>query len=571
MHLVLCLEEILLNIFGHCHDSSLVKLARTCRTFKEPALDVLWNALIDLTPLVRCLPKSLWVQSGDLYSFKRHLKEAEWHIILGYTRRVRGLHLIEGSPGLAWSCVKELSKPPPSTVIFPKLSNLQLLWHSLQKIAPFIQHLANSELKRLFLAQPRYLRDVVDAFGEGSPNVEGFWFLARTPHYAANTHTDTISKALCRWTKLTSVSCSAINLTVETLSHLSRRNLRYLAFCPDDAVNHMQSTPSGTPMLSFSPLSELSLSSQSLTSIGRFFDYVHFPGLEILCLALHSRPTMPAFESFFMALRGACGLDTLKTFTLEVVDSGDDEDEGEHEDWNEDEDDSEDEDEDYDESEDDEDNEEDQSSNASFVRDSTPFSITFQCISPLTAFENLRSVTFDTPSPVDLNEQQFLLLASSWPRLEKFSVGESCESSVITPGGFLQLLERCRLLRKLDIMFDTRGYEEILQGHPWRGLTMPEGASISLLHSSIEEESVEALGIFFHVAPFPNFRLETHWNDYSSCSDAPREIYDLMGYTYPIDSPGSSVYSKRWEKVFSLAQNMWEERRKLRHSLETQI
>lgn len=71
MHHALRLEEILLNIFCQCGSPSppnkqrasratadLVVLARTCRTFKEPALDVLWTELVNLSPLARCLPEA---------------------------------------------------------------------------------------------------------------------------------------------------------------------------------------------------------------------------------------------------------------------------------------------------------------------------------------------------------------------------------------------------------------------------------------------------------------------------------------------------------------------------------
>lgn len=58
-------QEILLNIFGHCRlptwqASDLLALAITYRTFKEPALDVLWEELYDSSPfqLVRCLPEA---------------------------------------------------------------------------------------------------------------------------------------------------------------------------------------------------------------------------------------------------------------------------------------------------------------------------------------------------------------------------------------------------------------------------------------------------------------------------------------------------------------------------------
>ena len=65
MHRVLRIQEILLNIFGYCPrptpqspTSDLPALARTCRTFKEPALDVLWEELVEPSPLAQCLPEA---------------------------------------------------------------------------------------------------------------------------------------------------------------------------------------------------------------------------------------------------------------------------------------------------------------------------------------------------------------------------------------------------------------------------------------------------------------------------------------------------------------------------------
>ena len=142
--------------------------------------------------------------------------------------------------------------------------------------------------------------------------------------------------------------------------------------------------------------------------------------------------------------------------------------------------------------------------------------ITFDRLWPLAAFVNIKSITLDIPCGADLNEDQFLRLASSWPHLESFEVGEHYNwtpSSALMPGGFLKLLERCRSLRVLFFMFDTCGYMEIPQGHPWRGLTMPKNMFLHLLNSPIEEASIEALGVCFHVAPYPDFNLTTHWNN----------------------------------------------------------
>ena len=64
-HQALQIQEIVLIIFDHIHppyeeghSSDLSALARTCRAFKEPALDVLLEELDDPTPLVRCLPRA---------------------------------------------------------------------------------------------------------------------------------------------------------------------------------------------------------------------------------------------------------------------------------------------------------------------------------------------------------------------------------------------------------------------------------------------------------------------------------------------------------------------------------
>ena len=41
---------------------SLASLARTCKTFLEPTLNVLWYTQTTLVPLVRTLPEDLWIE-----------------------------------------------------------------------------------------------------------------------------------------------------------------------------------------------------------------------------------------------------------------------------------------------------------------------------------------------------------------------------------------------------------------------------------------------------------------------------------------------------------------------------
>jgi len=76
MHVCLSIREILAMICnelapsddlnGEVHDlDALAMLARTSRTFSEPALDPLWNGLGSILPLLRCMPSDLWEEVID--------------------------------------------------------------------------------------------------------------------------------------------------------------------------------------------------------------------------------------------------------------------------------------------------------------------------------------------------------------------------------------------------------------------------------------------------------------------------------------------------------------------------
>lgn len=59
MHPVFLIDEILRRIFYFCSEydqHSLVCSARTCKAWKDPALDLVWNRLFSLSPLLLLLP-----------------------------------------------------------------------------------------------------------------------------------------------------------------------------------------------------------------------------------------------------------------------------------------------------------------------------------------------------------------------------------------------------------------------------------------------------------------------------------------------------------------------------------
>ncbi|KAG2043389.1 hypothetical protein BDR03DRAFT_1087599 [Suillus americanus] len=60
MHPALRILEVIDIISSHTEHGSLPALASTCRTFENPALNVLWRNLHSVGPLVKCLPSDLF-------------------------------------------------------------------------------------------------------------------------------------------------------------------------------------------------------------------------------------------------------------------------------------------------------------------------------------------------------------------------------------------------------------------------------------------------------------------------------------------------------------------------------
>lgn len=59
MHQALLIDEIVRDIFSICAEErhgSLCRLARCCKSWRDPALDNLWRRLACMTPLLRLLP-----------------------------------------------------------------------------------------------------------------------------------------------------------------------------------------------------------------------------------------------------------------------------------------------------------------------------------------------------------------------------------------------------------------------------------------------------------------------------------------------------------------------------------
>ncbi|EIW78874.1 hypothetical protein CONPUDRAFT_166753 [Coniophora puteana RWD-64-598 SS2] len=114
----------------HVYKPSLARLARACKSFEDPALNVLHEEIDCFAALLTCLPEDLWTVEGPWLrlTFHRELLETDWDILARHTARVRILH--QGSREEdhgkfpPWPEVWEALNLCPIPVLFPRLHTL---------------------------------------------------------------------------------------------------------------------------------------------------------------------------------------------------------------------------------------------------------------------------------------------------------------------------------------------------------------------------------------------------------------------------------------------------------------
>ncbi|KAG1750769.1 hypothetical protein EDB19DRAFT_1904167 [Suillus lakei] len=142
MHRALLIPEVLLGIFAHINEivylssddsqaarkesfprQSLASLATTCKTFHEPAMDLLWANIDELKPLLGCVTRlHQMIYSNGARFFRSEgvepLSEHEARQFLRHASRVRSIHI---SSDEHFSLLTVL---PTETCMFPRLISL---------------------------------------------------------------------------------------------------------------------------------------------------------------------------------------------------------------------------------------------------------------------------------------------------------------------------------------------------------------------------------------------------------------------------------------------------------------
>ncbi|KAG6862181.1 hypothetical protein C0995_004263 [Termitomyces sp. Mi166 len=105
----------------------LSRLARTCRTLCEPALNILWRDLDSLVPILWQFPGHLLKKARKPgMGFAKTPTEEDWEPVLKYSKRVRQISYNEHANNVAPSIFAVLEESHPRSQIFPHL--IELNW-----------------------------------------------------------------------------------------------------------------------------------------------------------------------------------------------------------------------------------------------------------------------------------------------------------------------------------------------------------------------------------------------------------------------------------------------------------
>ncbi|KAI0715362.1 hypothetical protein C8Q76DRAFT_675001 [Earliella scabrosa] len=139
---------------------SVSRLARTCKAFKEPALNVLWRDLDSLTPLLGLFPSSLLKRARRPgLGLTKAPERDDWARVLAYGVRVKSIAYVEMSGNIAPSILPMLEEHRPGAYILPNLTSLT--WK--------VETAANLERCRMFLGPQ--VEAVVLEVGTKSPKI----------------------------------------------------------------------------------------------------------------------------------------------------------------------------------------------------------------------------------------------------------------------------------------------------------------------------------------------------------------------------------------------------------------
>ncbi|KAG2073426.1 hypothetical protein BDR04DRAFT_1094939 [Suillus decipiens] len=320
MHQALLIPEILWEIFAQVNQlyisTSLIRkttaaLAATCKAFYEPAMDLLWAEIYDLTPLLGCVtrlhPLIYHGDSDRSYCFDwaenvEPLSAHEARQFLRHSPRVRTLTISS-------HCVlKLLCVIPTGTCIFPKLKSLTWKLSTVKYLNLFLPH----TLRQCYIMSVNELQPIVTCCTALELLDIG------TPDRSTANELSLLSNSVCLCRNLVTLSCPPLDWAA--WKHLSNLHALRSLTIDEGRIPPPWSLEQG--VIDFSPFLNLIALSFRLHSAAcsiRILHYLQFPSLKKLFISLDVLSSAEA-EQLFRALSNCKACQTLEELTIILKD-----------------------------------------------------------------------------------------------------------------------------------------------------------------------------------------------------------------------------------------------------------
>ncbi|KAJ6531420.1 hypothetical protein DFH09DRAFT_1409469 [Mycena vulgaris] len=156
MHRSLQIADILDLILNHLapehytgfRDSA--SLARTCKFFQDPALDILWSFQEGPRNIFHCMPDDLWRDMSRV-EMRRPLVPDDWERVLTYSRRVKTFSYLPSLPESDVDVLVALNACRPEGGIFPNLQ--RITWCSSDARRRYIRLFLGPSIRAISLLQ----------------------------------------------------------------------------------------------------------------------------------------------------------------------------------------------------------------------------------------------------------------------------------------------------------------------------------------------------------------------------------------------------------------------------------
>ncbi|KAJ6451511.1 hypothetical protein C8R47DRAFT_1061856, partial [Mycena vitilis] len=389
--------------------AALSALARSCRMFSDPALDVLWNYQDALDPFLRLFPQDLFRSRDEpeiTWSILRPLMSSDWNRISIYSSRVKVLSLTWPPPGML-DILQALSLSCPGGFVFPKLRTLR--WTGVVQAFLPIRALLSPTIRSISIrcATSSINLSLLSNLGASCPRLShvAITFDCASDHVVAAT-----SLFICTLQQLRS-------LTIHTPSLAAMQHLAALPGLTSLVIGHIPAaflTPGNNDPHNFSDLRELTVGPIGVGQATILLNAFSRHPFHSLNFNLASDASAHAAEALFQALVPACLPEFLESFTLRT------------------------------------------SPGAALPTPREQYLLTGRALGWLACFVRMRTVKIMIPVGFDLDDATVIRLATAWPLVETVSLKSDAldprlQNSIVSVLAFAQ----CPKLRGLSIEFDA--------------------------------------------------------------------------------------------------------------------